>query len=260
MKYFYALLIALAVLGAMLDEVAPPIEMPAVDIRAVEGKLGASLSGSALILRDQHRLFESDIQHYVSSHGGAVEGALIWADGAGEPAIVSAPGQDRLHHFSNSYLVGILPFATDNKWLPLYVLDNRKTYQLDSEQYGYPEIWQTSAEAFVKLRGDCEDHAIVLTDWLISLGVDARVVLGNHAGGGHAWVEAFQNDQAFLLEATDKRGHSAWRHYPLASLTRGYQPHFMFNRDTFWVNTGDPDTRAYQGEHWRISANFVPAI
>ncbi len=44
-----------------------------------------------------------------------------------------------------------------------------------------------------------------------------------------------------------KPSYRAWRHYPLAELTRGYQPRYTFNRHTFWVNTGDLDTRASTG-------------
>lgn len=262
MKFLVALFLAFALLGALLDHEWDPVELPTISIAALEAKLGTSQSGSALILREQFLLAESDIQDFLDGAGVSEEefaSVWIWNDRSQRAAIASAPGQDGEHHFSNSYLVGILPFATDNKWLPLYALDKRKKYQLDSDQYGRTEVWQTSAEAFVELRGDCEDHAIVLADWLISLGVDARVVLGVFEGEGHAWVVAFTNDQTFLLEATEKRRYKAWSHYPLAELTSGYEPQFMFDRTTFWVNQGNPGTRDYRGTHWSESAHFIPA-
>jgi hypothetical protein len=262
MKVLCAVVIALAILGALLDHEWDPAEIPAIELEAVKAKLGASQEGAALIIRDQEFLAEWVVQDYFEQDRVSREEAAstwIWQDYSREPAIVSAPGQDGKHHFSNSYLVGVLPFVTENKWLPLYALDKRKTYELDSDQYGPEEVWQTSAEAFVQLRGDCEDHAIVLADWLISLGVDARVVLGEYEGTGHAWVVAFQNSQTFLLEATEKRRYKAWNHYPLAQLAEGYRPAFMFNRSTFWVNEGSLATADYQGEHWRESATYIPA-
>ena len=58
---------------------------------------------------------------------------------------------------------------------PLYTLAQRKRYQLDAKQYaGRSEVWQTSRQAFFYPRGDCEDHAIALADWLIEMGEDAR--------------------------------------------------------------------------------------
>lgn len=49
------------------------------------------------------------------------------------------------------------------------------------------DVWQTSQGAFLKGKGDCEDHAVILADPLIDIGLDARVVLGDYRGRGHAW-------------------------------------------------------------------------
>ena len=156
----------------------------------------------------------------------------------------------------NSYLVGIRPFAVENPWLPLYVIAKTKTYQLDSEQYKTPELWQNSAQAFMLPRGDCEDHALALADWLISEGVDAKVVIGKYKQGGHAWVVASQNNKIYLLEATTKRVRKNWNHYPLASLSQHYYPELMFNRNEFWQNTGAKATKDYQGVHWKKRSIF----
>ena len=72
------------------------------------------------------------------------------------------------------------------------------------------EIWQNSRQAYLHTRGDCEDHAIILADWLIALGHDARVVLGNHRGGGHAWVVLFQDGREMILEATSKKANQGY--------------------------------------------------
>lgn len=166
-----------------------------------------------------------------------------------------APGLDRRHHFANAYLVGYVPFAQVETWVPLAALAQRKRYQFDHEQYpGAPELWQTSREAFFHPRGDCEDHAIALADWLIGLGHDARVVIGTmRDGGGHAWVVLLDGPRTYLLEATEKRPGRA---LPLASQLPDYRPEAMFNRDGYWVNVGSTLTTDYRGAHWQHRSAF----
>ena len=173
---------------------------------------------------------------------------------ANAPVTTIAPGLDRRHHFANAYLVGYVPFPQVEAWVPLAALAQRKRYQFDHEQYpGAPELWQTSREAFFHPRGDCEDHAIAVADWLIGLGHDARVVIGTMRGGGHAWVVLFDGPRTYLLEATDKRPGRA---LPLASQLPDYRPEAMFNRDQYWVNAGSPLTTDYRGARWQPRSRF----
>lgn len=170
---------------------------------------------------------------------------------------MSAPGIDKSHHLVNSYLEGYQPFTVTNVALPLYVLAQRKSYMLDEDQYyGLQEIWQTSRQAFYYPRGDCEDHALLLADWLIAMGEDARVVLGDMKGGGHAWVILFRDGEEYLLESTRKRGVGRNRPYPLAKLHPDYHPEYMFNRDYFWVNSGTKFTTRYHGPHWEKRSRY----
>ncbi len=171
----------------------------------------------------------------------------------------TATAVDRQNYFVNSYLVGFQPFEVEALWEPFYTVATHKIYVKDSVQYGLNEIWQNSAQAYLNTRGDCEDHALLLADWLIESGVDARVVMGEYKGGGHAWVVAFMEGEAFLLEATSKRRHRSWNAYPRAVLSRGYQPITMFNRESFWVNTGNRDSRDYAGSHWQRVSTFRSA-
>lgn len=169
----------------------------------------------------------------------------------------SAFGTDSRHHFVNAYLIGYAPFETEQLWVPHYTISLRLKYQLDRKQYGgLLDVWQSSKQAFLNTRGDCEDHALAIVDWLIEMGVDARVVLGKYKKGGHAWVVVFLDDKVFLLEATDKQKRKHWRHYPLARLTSGYHPKCMFNRDYFWVNTGSTLETDYSGDHWEKRSRY----
>lgn len=182
----------------------------------------------------------------------------IWSWQGIRDATASARGLDSKHHFANSYLVGFRPFKTHQLWVPLYTLAMRKEYQYDYQQYaGLADIWQTSRQAYYQKRGDCEDHAILLADWLISLGVDARVALGTYKGEGHAWVVAIVDDQEYLLEATSKRRISSWQALPLAGLVDGYDVEFQFNRNFFWAKKDTTPTRKYRGSQWIRKSQFI---
>lgn len=167
----------------------------------------------------------------------------------GRLATVMAPATDFQQHVVNAFLTGYVPDGSVSPWIPLNTLVQRKRYQLDLDQYGQEEVWQTSYQAYMNERGDCEDHALALADWLIGLGLDARVVLGRHKGIGHAWVVVMEGNRSFLLEATEKRRRFRWS-YPLTQLFPDYLPRVMFNRHLLWemLPSRQPD---YLGERWR---------
>ncbi len=215
--------------------------------------------GNALSLRTGEVISSEQIQSWLDNSKKTQQQlaySMRWLDDTRRQFTESSMGVDRKHYIANSFLVGITPFATENPWLPLYTLANRKTYQLDSEQYQGADVWQNSAQAFANLRGDCEDHAIVLADWLISMGIDARVVLGRYKQGGHAWVVAFMEEEAYILEATSKREVQNWKHYPLASVASHYFPSAMFNRKSFWLKRGSAHAKDYSDSAWEEVSHF----
>ncbi|MFN3714743.1 MAG: hypothetical protein ACK4SX_13890 [Alcanivoracaceae bacterium] len=182
-----------------------------------------------------------------------------WSQPRGQRMAVSALGTDGRHFFAPGYLVGWQPFDTSHRWVPWYAVSQRIRYLRDHHRYlGRNDVWQTGPESWSLRTGDCEDHALLLADWLINMGEDAWVVLGEYDGEGHAWVVLKRNDQAWLLEATRKFGRRALREYPLASTLPGYQPGMKFNRDALWVNEGSSHTRRYDGPEWRLAARFQP--
>ena len=97
---------------------------------------------------------------------------------------------------------------------------------------------------------------MLLADWLIDMGLDARVVLGDYQSRGHAWVVVLADDTFYLLEATDKNKIKRWRHYPLARLITDYHPQIMFNRQSYWVNTGTRFTTGYQSDAWVNASRY----
>jgi hypothetical protein len=211
------------------------------------------------VLENGKKLTEKQIQRHFRNR--SVEemsaGVSYWSYTSNVHVTASAFGTDNLHHFLHYYLIGYAPFKTEQLWIPHYTITMRLKYQLDAEQYwGLKEVWQNSKEAFFNTRGDCEDHALVLADWLIDMGIDARVVLGNYEKQGHAWVVVLKGSDVFLLEATSKQKRKKWRHYPLAKFEPKYHPKCMFNRKYFWLNTGSIYTTDYVGGHWVIKSKF----
>jgi hypothetical protein len=262
-----ALVIMLA-MGVMLIALAmfsgEPLQAPEVD--AIDlGRLGADGPGTdfaaapasrEIRLADGTRLDESEIAYALRRENQHEEWASFNWLYEGKPVTTIAPGIDHRHHFANSYLVGYVPYPDVAPWVPLYALSQRKHYRFDHEQYpGMPEIWQTSREAFFFEEGDCEDHAIALADWLIGLGHDARVVLGQVDQGGHAWVVLIEDGNTYLLEATDKRQRPE-QTLPLAQSLPEYRPEAMFNREDYWVNTGNVRTTDYTGPQWQLRSSF----
>lgn len=143
-----------------------------------------------------------------------------------------AQASDKNFYYANGFFQDFIPFKVNNVYNAMNFIAQRLRYEYDEKLFnGSKELWQTSKEAYVRMRGDCEDHAILLADWLESLGYDARVAVGTHKGGGHAWVVWFDKGEAYIIEATNKRQR---RFYPLAKSMYDYQAYYMFNKKSFW--------------------------
>jgi hypothetical protein len=169
----------------------------------------------------------------------------------------SARGTDGKHHIVNSFLVGYAPYKTDNIWIPLQVLARKKVYGSDRKtDMGNDEVWQTSKQAHRINEGDCEDHALALADWLITMGEDARVIIGSLEGNGHAWVVLLKDGKQYLLETTQKFEVKSGTSFPLTREKPGYKPEFMFNRTLFWENDGTNTTTDYKSANWKVKSVY----
>lgn len=173
------------------------------------------------------------------------------------PVTLMEYGRDLNAYFANGFFKGYVPFSVDSQWLALHYISKRLKYTLDSVQFaGYQEIWLTSEESYDSMRGDCEDHAILLADWLVGLGYDARVAFGTYKNEGHAWVVLFDKGKTYLLEATSKYVR---RHLPLAATLPQYHPRGMFNHRYIWYNYGPQLTTDYNSSNWVKTACFLPS-
>lgn len=274
--YFpFALLLFLVVLGLIHEQLQQAI--PALEITTpVRTELDQKIEDSATALEQQDLSlvtgrYSIDILPLSISRGDAEMSKMLrdrdqydypiiyWYSSDDEKLeyTMSASGVDGKQKLVNVYLEGYEPFPVDNVMIPLLVLSQRKSYQLDSVHYfGRQDVWQSSRQAYLYSRGDCEDHALILADWLIAMGEDARVVVGSWNGEGHAWVTLFKDGQEYLLEATKKSGLGRNKPYPLAKLHTGYVPEYMFNDRYFWVNTGTKYTPRFAEIAWEKRSRF----
>ena len=261
------LLISLLALVSLLDSFKQRAEERQILQRAEQASVPATEAtsqqseqmGTAVASDGVYRFTTTDLWSKVSEIPGHRRFRFyVWTGDQTNPFTGSAPGVDRNAYFANSFLVGYQPFHSKTVWEPLATLALRKNYILDHHLYGpnMAEIWQNSRQAFASSHGDCEDHALILADWLISLGHDARVVLGEYRNGGHAWVILFRNGREYVLEATSKRRPRSINDFTLAGLATDYLPMYQFNRDDFWVNTGSKYTTRYNDGKWQVGSRF----
>ncbi len=223
----------------------------------------APTDGSVLLYQTNQTMERQDLINRLGSYYRK-PGVFFWT-GYGRlrrpgngAAMLTAMGFDNKQHFVNSYLEGYIPFKTDNLFAPLMHLARKKTYMRDLAQNGVNDVWQTSRQAYYYTRGDCEDHAVALADWLIEMGEDARVAVGQAGGEGHAWVILIKDDKEYIMEATSK-GAGA-RRYPLASTQPSYIPQYQFNREAFWSYKGKAPTRVYRSRDWIEQSRYQRAV
>lgn len=160
-----------------------------------------------------------------------------------------APGVDGKKRPASAYFVGFAPFSTDEVWVPLVTVSNRLKYKSDFrlQLFGF-DVWQTSRYSYRRKAGDCEDHAILLADWLIQMGYDARVVIGTNYLDAHAWVVVFKDGKEYFIEAT-KKGVKPNIGFPNEKMY--FTPTHMFNNDTSWMKGN------WGLDQWKKRAKFI---
>lgn len=173
---------------------------------------------------------------------------------------VVASDEEGVFRYANEYLTGYAPPAVFSK-------DQSRVHELftiwtavhESCQYvkdpvegkTATDVWQTSLETQRLGRGDCEDSAIFLCDWLLTRGFQARVALGRYGDlGGHAWVVVRLDDKEYLLESTEGRPDPS--NPPLVSRVGSrYVPEVMFDRHAIFVRS--TPGQAWKGGYWSAS-------
>jgi len=121
----------------------------------------------------------------------------------------------------------------------------RVAYEVDQERYGRLDVWQRAGQTWDLRRGDCEDSALLIADWLRANGFDAKVVIGVAEGEGHAWVVLHADGQDYLLEGTG--GEAAYHRVPpRASALPDYFPEAQFDPSGMWYRKDKGWTADYR--------------
>ncbi len=159
----------------------------------------------------------------------------------------------------NDYLLGFEPQVllpeTKTRRDELYAVWNSVLehcrYQKDfAGAFGQRDSWQTPVETHRYANGDCEDTSILLADWLISRGFDARVALGRtDRYDGHAWCVVELDGEQYILETTDTTPDP--RTPPLVgNIGRHYHPEFLFDREAIYFRRN----KGWVSDYWTDNA------
>lgn len=124
---------------------------------------------------------------------------------------------------------------------------------------GEKDTWQRPSETFDFRNGDCEDTALLLTDWLLSRGFNARVAIGETVGiGGHAWTVVELEGRQYCLETTIGKVPKAAPE--TITVADRYRPQFLFDRrNIYFFDSKLTDvTEYFSSDHW-IALAYEPS-
>ena len=111
---------------------------------------------------------------------------------------------------------------------------------------GQRDAWQFSDETDRYRSGDCEDTSILLADWLLSRGFEARVALGRTKSlEGHAWCVVRHGGQEYILETT-KAKPDINKPPTIERVGDHYLPDFLFDRDGIYFQ----ERTDWNGRYW----------
>lgn len=155
---------------------------------------------------------------------------------------VLASGSDGKFRYVNEFLTGYAPPARFPKQqsrldelMTIWRAVSTGCHYTSDTGTDDSDAWQTARETQALGQGDCEDSAILLADWLLARGFEARICIGRFAErGGHAWVVVRLEGAMYLLEST--QGTLEARQPPLLKeVGSRYVPEVLFDRASIYV-------------------------
>jgi hypothetical protein len=162
------------------------------------------------------------------------------------------------YHYVNDFLVGYQPPARfpagESKldevlriWRGVYRACEYKSDSRGDKQL-QRDAWQTGPETLMRGEGDCDDTSVLLADWLIARGFEARVALGEAHGEGHAWVVVLVEGNTYLLESTSEPPPLASDIGSTTSFNGLYKPDILFDRNAcyYWRDK----SKVFQGDYF----------
>ena len=123
----------------------------------------------------------------------------------------------------------------------------RCRYVEDGEEGGEAaDFWQTPRQTLQKGTGDCEDSALLLTDWMLANNIPARMAMGTLGDGGHAWCIVRVEAIDYLLESTNR--NPDLDNLPAVNPRDGYVPTALVDRDALYVRAHP--AKPFDGDYW----------
>jgi len=118
----------------------------------------------------------------------------------------------------------------------------------DEELFGKRDYWQPPEEFERLKKGDCDDFALWTWRQFLSMGYNARFVVGRAGryGTGHAWVTYFENGKCFLVEPTYR---NIGETMPRLSTLR-YKPRFSVAWDGQTLSYYAHKVRSFELARW----------
>ena len=215
------------------------------------------------LLDQQVELFFNECPHCGTSHAGRVppsgRSIVFSCPHCNKPFDAYAIDNDGHYNRVTSFLSRLQgPALEPPPETPLeemycvwYAVATRCRYSSDITGVDGPrDYWQNSMETFNSRNGDCEDSSILLADWLISRGIEAKVATGKTEDGeGHAWCVARIDGLQYILETTALPDPD---NPPLASkLWEQYQPRYLFDRKGLYFLKNEHETMV--DDYWAQS-------
>lgn len=125
------------------------------------------------------------------------------------------------------------------------ILDNYRYTKDIVGVSGPKDAWQASRDTVRYGNGDCEDTSILLADWLVASGYEARVAIGTtEQEEGHAWCVVRHDGEEYILESTAAEPDIS--NPPLvSSIGREYHPTYLFDRQKIYFRRHEGWTPDY---------------
>lgn len=107
----------------------------------------------------------------------------------------------------------------------VYWVTKHIRYQSDRNNFGIGDWWMLPMETLELGSGDCDCLSILTASLLLSVGIEARCVMGQTPFGYHMWVESVDEEGYWLVVETTTGKIFPWAH---RSKMR-YYPDIYFN-------------------------------